>query len=223
MARIKTISVNLNALLDTIAYSEGTSTSKLTKDDGYDVIVSGLDGPEIFSDYTTHPFANGRKSKVINSKGLTSNASGRYQFMLKDYDYYKKLLGLFDFGPISQDKWAIRLIKERSAIDLIEAGKFEDCINRICNLWASLPGAGYNQREHAMVDLKNIYLLKGGNLWDSKQSLPVSLPQSSASSGPSLPVDTKVNPQPIQTTESIKPLSIVSVLLNLIKNLRMPK
>ena len=70
--------VNVLAFLDMLAWAEGTSTSKATKDDGYDVIVKGADGvDETFTDYSANPFSRGRKSKVINSKGLTSIASGR--------------------------------------------------------------------------------------------------------------------------------------------------
>ena len=71
---------NVLAFLDKLAWSEGTSTSPATAMDGYDVIVTGVERkPEVFKDFTDHPFAKGRASKVINSKGLTSNASGRYQ------------------------------------------------------------------------------------------------------------------------------------------------
>jgi hypothetical protein len=38
-------------MLDLLAWSEGTSTSPVTKADGYDVIVTGVDGPEVFTDY----------------------------------------------------------------------------------------------------------------------------------------------------------------------------
>ena len=96
---------NRKAFLDAIAYAEGTDPGHpLSQDRGYDVIVTGVDGPEIFTDYRHHPFFGGRKSRVINSKGLTSNASGRYQFMLKDYLHYVALLHLPDFGPESQDR-----------------------------------------------------------------------------------------------------------------------
>ena len=81
---------NALAFLDMLAWSEGTSTSPATAMDGYDVIVTGSDRkPEVFKDFADHPFAKGRKSKTINSKGLTSNASGRYQQMLKDWPHYK--------------------------------------------------------------------------------------------------------------------------------------
>ena len=83
--------------------------------DGYDVIVTGIDRkPEVFKDFTDHPFARGCKSKVINSKGLTSNASGRYQQMLKDWPHYRALLKLPDFSPISQDLLALQHVREMS-------------------------------------------------------------------------------------------------------------
>lgn len=154
---------NRTAFLDMLAVSEGTSTSPATKCNGYDVIVTGIDKqPEVFTDFSTHPFANGRKSKVINSKGLTSNASGRYQFMLKDWAHYRDQLGLPDFGPASQDKWALQLIRERGALPLIDAGKFDLAVARVRNLWASLPGAGYGQPEHGIEKLRAAYLKAGG-------------------------------------------------------------
>ncbi|HBC0585269.1 TPA: glycoside hydrolase family 104 protein [Enterobacter cloacae] len=157
------ISDNLQAFLDALAWSEGTSTSPATKCSGYDVIVTGIDGkPEIFTDFSDHPFNKGRPSKKINSRGLTSNASGRYQFMLKDWAHYKAQLGLPDFGPESQDKWAIQLIKERKALPDIETGHIESAVNKCRNIWASLPGAGYGQREHSMEELIARYKAAGG-------------------------------------------------------------
>lgn len=56
---------NIAAFLDMLAVSEGTANHPLTKNRGYDVIVTGLDGkPEIFTDYSDHPFAHGRPAKV---------------------------------------------------------------------------------------------------------------------------------------------------------------
>lgn len=159
------ISNNLRAFLDMLAWSEGTSTSPATKNNGYDVIVTGIDKkPEVFTDYSDHPFNKGRPSKVINSKGLTSNASGRYQFMLRDWSHYKGLLNLPDFGPLSQDKWAIQLIKERRAIVDIEAGNIVQAINNCRNIWASLPGAGYGQPEHKIEIILQQYQKVGGVL-----------------------------------------------------------
>lgn len=155
---------NLKAFLDMLAVSEGTSTSPLTKNNGYDVIVTGVDGPEIFNDYAQHPFAGGRKPKQINRKGLYSTASGRYQHMLAHWKHYRDLLKLPDFGPESQDKWAIQLIKERRALPDIEAGNFAAAVSKCRNIWASLPGAGYGQPEHPIEKLQAAYIKAGGKL-----------------------------------------------------------
>ncbi len=157
--------LNVLAFLDMLAWSEGTSTSPATTQSGYDVIVTGIDGkPEIFTDFSDHPFAKGRCSKIINSKGLTSNASGRYQQMLQDWPYYRKLLALPDFSPISQDLVALQHIRECRALPDVHAGRIETAIAKCRNIWASLPGAGYGQREHRLGDLLQQYRLAGGAL-----------------------------------------------------------
>jgi muramidase (phage lysozyme) len=84
--------------------------------------------------------------------------------MLKDYAHYRDQLRLPDFGPVSQDRWAIQLIKERKAIDDIKAGRIESATQKCRNIWASLPGAGYGQREHKFEDLLAHYIAAGGVL-----------------------------------------------------------
>jgi muramidase (phage lysozyme) len=160
------MNTNRIAFLTMIAFSEGTSTNPLTKNNGYDVIVTGADlKPEVFTDYSNHPFANGRPSKVINSKGLTSNASGRYQFMLRDWAYYRALLKLPDFSPASQDAWALQLIKERGGLALIDAGQLSAAIAKCSNLWASFPGANYpGQRMNEIALLQSVYIKAGGTV-----------------------------------------------------------
>lgn len=207
MAKLKGISENLNAFLDTLAYAEGTSTHPLTVNDGYDVIVTGVGGAlEVFTDYSQHPFANGRKPKQINNSGLYSSASGRYQHMRIHWPHYKALLKLPDFSPESQDLWAIQLIRERKALALIEAGKFDEAIEAVASLWASLPGAGHKQPERSLKSLRNYFVSKGGKLWESNGSLPqspVSLPQSSEhglQQSESVNQNKKLNVQPTMLT-----------------------
>lgn len=154
---------NRKAFLDMISVSEGTSTSPATKNRGYDVIVTGVDGKaEVFTSYADHPFNSGRPSKVINNRGLTSNASGRYQFMLRDWKHYRDQLSLPDFSPESQDLWAIQLIRERRALPLIDGGQFAAAVASVSNLWASLPGAGYGQHENKLDKLVAAYRASGG-------------------------------------------------------------
>lgn len=157
-------SINVCAFMDMIASAEGTSSSSITQYDGYDVIVTGINGPNRFDDFSTHPFANGRSSIVVNSKGLTSNASGRYQFMLKDWQHYRDLLALPDFGLLSQDRWCIQLLKERRAIAPLLAGDLNTAIGLCSNIWASLPGNSYGQPQRALDTLHALFILNGGDI-----------------------------------------------------------
>jgi muramidase (phage lysozyme) len=147
-------SENMVRFLDLIAFSEGTSTDPLAKKDGYDVIVSGIEGPEVFTDYSDHPFAKGRAAKVIRRVPfLTSSASGRYQLELKWWRAYQPMLGLKDFSPISQDRVAIRQIKERLADAYILKGEIERAVRACSSIWASLPGNHYGQGGKSMQAL----------------------------------------------------------------------
>lgn len=155
---------NRKAFLDTIAHSEGTSINPITKRDGYDVIVTGIDGkPELMTHFREHPFFAGRPAKLIRP-GLRSTAAGRYQFLVQHWNHYRQALALPDFGPASQDRWALQLIRERGALPDIDAGDFAAAVKKVRNLWASLPGAGYGQPEHSLARLQKIYLDAGGAL-----------------------------------------------------------
>jgi muramidase (phage lysozyme) len=143
-----------------IAFAEGTSTSRHTKNNGYDVIVGGIDSPNTFTSYADHPGI----MVTVNSKGLKSTAAGRYQQMKKDWPHYKELLKLPDFGPASQDKLALQHIRECRALPDVQAGRIEAAIGKCNNIWASLPGAGYGQREHKLPDLIAYYIAAGGKL-----------------------------------------------------------
>jgi muramidase (phage lysozyme) len=142
------------AFLNLIAWSEGTSTSPSTRDNGYDVIVSGIGGPNTFTDYSTHPFANGRPPIVVNHSGLESTASGRYQQVLRNWTVYKVQLNLPDFGHDSQDAMALQLLKECHAEPLILAGNVAAAISACSSRWASFPGH-YQQGNgpHSIPDL----------------------------------------------------------------------
>ena len=142
---------NVVAFLDMLAWSEGTIGKG---DDGYNDIV---DPAGFFTDYSTHP----NLLVQVNSK-IKSTAAGRYQLLSRYYEPYRKQLGLPDFSPVSQDKIAIQQIKERKAYQLIIAGKITDAISRCSNIWASLPGNTYGQRQHKLADLIRIYQRFGG-------------------------------------------------------------
>lgn len=143
---------NVQAFLDMISFAEGTD--RYGEDRGYNVIVGG----ELFSDYTNHP----NILVSLPRYGIKSSAAGRYQILHRYWVHYKKLLDLPDFSPSSQDMYAIQQFKERMAYDDIKKGRIEQAINKVSNIWASLPGAGYGQREVKMQELVNKWEEFGG-------------------------------------------------------------
>lgn len=149
---------NVKAFLDALAWAEGTSTSRYTKNDGYDIIVDGIDSPHTFTDYSTHP----NVLVTVNRRGLKSTAAGRYQLLSRNWPYYRDLLKLPDYSPSSQDAVAVQLIKERGALADVLAGRVETAVQKCRKIWASLPGAGYGQREVTMGQFVAQYRRGGG-------------------------------------------------------------
>lgn len=148
----------LRAFLDLIAYSEGTDNGRQpTNNHGYDVIVGG----KLFYDYSKHPGVY-----VKLNPRLTSSAAGRYQILEKFAKHYMKQLRLPDFGPDSQDKIAIQLIKECKALEDIYAGRIHSAVYKCRSRWASLPGAGYGQHEQKIEKLIAVFKEAGGVVTD---------------------------------------------------------
>lgn len=156
---------NRRAFLDTIAHSELGAALIEASDHGYNVIVgSTAAAPILFPSYADHP--RRRVTLTIRGQQVVSTAAGRYQLLARYYDAYRDLLGLSDFSPESQDAIALQQIKERGALPDIDAGRIEDAIGKVRNLWASLPGAGYDQHENSYDTLLAAYLDAGGQLGD---------------------------------------------------------
>ncbi|WP_448596760.1 hypothetical protein [Thermoleptolyngbya sp.] len=137
-----TLSPNVRAFLDMIAYAEGTSGP-----DGYRTMFTG----RLFNDFSRHP------DQAITSGGLTSTAAGRYQFLTTTWNEVKAKLGLTDFSPESQDLACVELIRRRGALEMVEAGNIAGAINRCRMEWASLPGSPYGQPVKTMSELLNVY------------------------------------------------------------------
>jgi len=154
----KSGSRNLCAFLDMIAYAEIGARMLNDSDDGYNVLVGSLPGKmQLFDSYSDHP------RKVIQvSANLRSSAAGRYQILSRFWDHYKRQLDLPDFGPVSQDRYAIQQIREQRALDDVHAGRFDRAVGKVANIWASMPGAGYGQHERKLDELRQAYIDAGG-------------------------------------------------------------
>lgn len=124
---------NARAFLDMIAAAEGTAGQP---DDGYRTLF----GYGTFDSYSDHP-------RVRVPFGSTySTAAGRYQILARTWDGLVSKLGrgaLPDFGPDSQDRAALELIRERGALNDVRAGRVREAVFKVAKVWASLPGAGY--------------------------------------------------------------------------------
>ena len=144
-----TLSPTLTAFLSLIGWAEGAD---------YSTIVTGVDGPQTFSDFSDHPFApQFHRPPVMWRKGPPpefSTAAGRYQILYHWWFAYKTELKLPDFSPASQDAYALQILKERGAIPLITAGNIQGAIIACHGEWESFPG-GVSQGNgpHTMGEL----------------------------------------------------------------------
>ncbi len=141
------ISPKIRAFLTVISWAEGTDGA-----DGYKTHF----GYEKFEDFSDHP------RKVKSANGHHSDAAGKYQAMSFTWDRIAKKIGLKDFSPANQDRFAIELLKECGAYDLIERGEIEKAIIAASPTWASLPkedgGSVYsNQKAKPMPALLQRY------------------------------------------------------------------
>jgi len=158
MPRIST-NRKLAAFLDLIAASEGTSTATHTRDDGYDIIVDGVDGQHAFSDYSAHPFSNGRPPiKVKNApKLLYSTASGRYQITLHTWQTLTMNSSRGTFSPRDQDVAAVQMLAECHAIDFINASKIACAIKAASETWTRFKADEHSQGGRALDWLLETY------------------------------------------------------------------
>ena len=145
------------AFLDMLAHAEGTR--RFGREDGYDVMVGG----KTFDSYHDHP----RQSVWLPAYGIRSTAAGRYQFLVGTWDDLVARFGLTDFSPVNQDLGAVHLIRQCKALTLIHDGRIREAIHACRRIWASLPGAGYGQRELATAELLQVYHDAGGVSVDS--------------------------------------------------------
>jgi lysozyme len=138
----------LKAFLDLIGWSEGAD---------YNTIVTGVNGPSTFTDFSDHPFAHGGSVTVRRVPLLISTAAGRYQVLAHYFEAYKAQLGLTDFSPASQDAVALQQMKERGVPFLLKEDRVQEAITACSYIWASFPGNSYGQGGKSTEDLLTKY------------------------------------------------------------------
>lgn len=136
----------VRAFLDTIAVAEGTAGPE-----GY---YTQFTGPQ-FSSFEDHP--RQIQCGVGATQRLCSDAAGRYQLLSPTWDRLAKKIGVRDFRPTNQDRVAVELIRERGALEDMEAGRFETAVGKLVRVWPSLKRLGGGSLEKSMPQLRSIY------------------------------------------------------------------
>lgn len=142
---------NVRAFLRMLRHGEGTSDEA-----GYRRMFGG----KLFESFADHP--RDAQTHGLGGKSLTSTAAGAYQFLSKTWDGLVKQYGFADFSPKNQDLAAVALIKGRTALDDVIAGRFEIAVGKCAREWASLPGSPYGQPVISMAKAKQVYEAAGG-------------------------------------------------------------
>lgn len=158
---------NVSAFLEAIARAEGTAQ----RPDPYRVcygyrhtIISLAEHPAVSGEWKGEKLPDDMCRAAGFGPGCVSTAAGKYQIIRPTWQALKTRLKLPDFGPASQDRAAVQLLKDSGALFAIEKGQFSFAIAAARKTWASLPGAGYAQPERSLSFLQAAYLSAGGTL-----------------------------------------------------------
>jgi muramidase (phage lysozyme) len=177
MPRSTTLSPNVAAFLDTIAASEiGASLLALpAADDGYAVLVGATPArPLTFGSYARHPGDPALGTARYFDAALDSTAAGRYQINWPTYEDLitrlwpttgrTTLMASVGFDPMTQDALTVEKLREVGALDLVEAGQFDQAV-LTCGAheaWASFPGSTAGQHLQKMEMLRAAFVAAGG-------------------------------------------------------------
>ena len=138
------------AMLDTIAFTEGTAGS--CGQDGYN---TGF-GFNCFRSCTSHP------RTVWSGGGYRSSAAGRYQFLTATWAG----LGRSSFSPKNQDLGAMTLVRRRGVSlptdRALSATEFSNAMKKLSYEWASLPFSPYGQPRRSLSTTRSKYCSRAG-------------------------------------------------------------
>lgn len=159
---------NVKAMLNVIASCEGAT---------YNTIFTGA----TFNNFADHP-------RILKaSKGLSSDASGRYQFLSTTWDSIKRTVGATDFSPHNQDLAAVALIDRRGALRATLAGDIPTAMQTLSYEWASLPPFRYKGQGQCTMQkvIQKFKEYQGKPIGYSDKSMPGSFsgPPSSSEGG----------------------------------------
>ena len=136
---------NPKAMLETIAFAEGTAGS------------CGQDGYNTGFAFNCFRSCNAHPNTVWRSSGYASSAAGRYQFLSATW----KGLGYTSFSPGNQDRGALKLIERRKVTlpdgRALTATEMSNAMKKLSYEWASLPGSPYGQPTKSLSAVRAKY------------------------------------------------------------------
>lgn len=162
------MNANTAAFLTMLGHSEGCDRPPAPEDPyrtcyGFKHVIANL---------TEHPAVSGEwhgerlSDKQCLAVGLNppcfSTAAGRYQITKPTWIGWRDILRLHDFGPAAQDSVATAIIQKQGALELVNAGRVAEAINKCHPIWASLPGSKAGQPITPFAALMTSYVGAGG-------------------------------------------------------------
>lgn len=93
-----------------------------------------------------------------------STAAGAYMIIKRTWLEYQALLKLTNFGRQAQDDVALQIVKDKGALDLVNAGDTEGACALLHEVWASLPGSQAQQPVRSLAFINHAFILNGGQL-----------------------------------------------------------
>lgn len=149
---------NVSAFLAMIRAAEGTAGP-----DGYQALFGYRPGNgKLFYSFEDHPRQVFSFTQT-NGKVNRTSAAGAYQITAPTWDSYKQAAGVSDFTPESQDTFAVYLIERKSALEDVQAGRFDLAVSKVAAVWASLPGSPYPQHTRSQDFVRQAFVSAGGS------------------------------------------------------------
>jgi muramidase (phage lysozyme) len=134
--------------------------------DGYRALFgyTPRNGKTFDNGFIQHPNIRGAFTQTDGTLNY-STAAGAYQFIKPTWDRAARAIGAPDFSPAWQDQAALYLIDvDAHAIEDVEAGRFNDAVNKCSGIWASLPASHYLQPKRSVQFALNAYTQAGGTV-----------------------------------------------------------
>jgi muramidase (phage lysozyme) len=140
------------AVLDLIAFTEGTDREIGNTKKGYDIYFTG----KTFTDFSKHPNVKHKSGKLV------STAAGRYQFLTKTWNSINSSLTSSgfkpfpSFEPVYQDQGALFLIDKRGVLDDVDKRNIKGFLEQCSFEWASLaaPSTGTGRFGQPIISVK---------------------------------------------------------------------